>query len=308
MKKMLTIHGTIAALGTLAAALAWHSPRENTALPQVMVHDGTPQDLKSIIWVEEDNRVRVVRDGTAVSVTAGKTSEEHAGRSYPGSPQAQELFSLLAPFYASRSLGHPEADRLTAFGLDATKTQLILQDASGQHVFDIGNNTFGSGDTYVQAPSREVFLVRSNVLGTLRHGALSLQDRDVLNIKREQIYRVLVESAGQKFEAIQRYPEDAAKAFFADPVEPDKRLDLLGNWLDRILKLRLIEIGGEMPVGPPGVSITFADNKETVAYVKIWHPGEKSAVVMSSRFKEPVQVGRANAEVILKDMENVLKD
>lgn len=227
---------------------------------------------------------------------------------YPGSKQAIELFEKLAPLEAARSLGQLAAERLKALGLDEPKSTLILNIGKTTHKLEIGNSTYGSGDMYVQKDGGEVFLVASSKLSSLRHGASTLIDRNVAGVKKEDVERLAVTGGGKRREIVQRFAEDKDKAFWADPAEPDAKLELVGNWLNRVLRLRVVDLVDEAPVGEPSVEMEFFAGSQSLSQLKIWPAGERTALCTSSRFKKTLTISKANAEAIIKDLENVLSE
>ncbi|MEE8408395.1 MAG: DUF4340 domain-containing protein [Myxococcota bacterium] len=227
---------------------------------------------------------------------------------YPGSTQAIELFDKLAPLEAARSLGKLAAERLKALGLDEPKSTLTLSIGNSTHTLEIGNSTYGSGDMYVQKDGGEVFLVASRKLSSLRHGASTLIDRNVAGVKKEDVERLAVTGAGKGREIVQRFAEDKAKAFWADPAEPDAKLELVGNWLDRVLRLRVVDLVDETPAGPPSIEMEFFAGAKSLSTIKIWPAGDRTALCTSSRFKKTLTISKANAEAIIRDLENVLSE
>lgn len=227
---------------------------------------------------------------------------------FPGSKHARELFEKMAPFEAARSLGKPDTTKLSVLGLDKPSGKLTLSFGDTTSVVRFGNSTYGSGDVYAQTEGGDVYLVPSKSLSTIRHGAASLLDRDAVGAEREEIERIAVTAGPGGREIIQRERSDKESAFFADPAEPDTKLELIGNWLDRVLRLRVIDMTDERPVGMPAVELEFFADSESIDVFKLWPAGEKSAIATSTRFKTPFTVSKANAEAIIKDVENVLQE
>jgi hypothetical protein len=227
---------------------------------------------------------------------------------FPGSKQARDLFEKMAPFEAARSIGKPDATKLSALGLDEPSGKLTLFFGDTQHVVRIGNSTYGSGDVYAQAEDGDIYLVPSKSLTSIRHGASTLLDRNAVGVEREDVDRLAVTAGPGGREIVQRDRSEKGKAFFADPAEPDAKLELVGNWLDRVLRLRVIDMTDERPAGMAAVEIEFFGGDGSLGVFKLWPAGEKHAVATSTRFETPFTVSKANADAIIKDVENVLQE
>jgi len=152
-----------------------------------------------------------------------------------------------------------------------------------------------------------VFVIKAQTLADLMHGATLLTDRTVLPSKPDALVRLVI-SAGGKGRELVRHLEgtDKDKAFWADPAEPDHKLEQATGWVDRILKLRLGEFSDAVPTGDPALAVEIFDAQGSAGVFKLWPPDEKAALASSSRFAGGLSITKPNAEPILRELEAVL--
>lgn len=233
-------------------------------------------------------------------------------KTFPASDKVAELLDKLAPLEAARSLGELGLDRLETMGLDDPKSTLTLVFGDTEHVVQIGDSTYGSGDLYARTSSGEVFLIPSAAIGTIRHGASALLDKNAVGAKREKVTRLTINAGATGREIAQRYSEDVDKRFFSDPAEPEAKLEMVSNWLERMWRLRVIDLldPAEAPpsVVPPAVEVEMFAGPDSLGVLRIWPPDDRVARATSSRFKQPFTISKASAEALLKDLDGVLSE
>ncbi len=321
-------HGLLAVVASAAAFLAWTLPRGKAGEAQVVVVQGSAERLTGVSFSEQEWDVTLVRHDERLEVTvAGKlkanqeappplVSNEPPPASeptprpvtFPGSKQAKELVEKLAPLKAARSLGKLAGDKLVPLGLDKPSATLTLRFGDAVREVKVGNATYGSGDLYVMNNAGEVYLLPASSVAHLRHGASALLDRGALGIEKDQIERVTISAGAQGRELVQRNREDKAAAFFADAAEPDEKREGVGVWLDRVLRLSVVDLVDDKPTGPPALTVEVFGDKGTLGVVKLWPSGEKTAFLTSSRFGKTATVAKAAAEAISKELEKVLSE
>ena len=309
MDKSLLAHGTGAVLTTLIAYAAWTTPTLADADPSVVVLDVKPQQLRSIGWHDKDYDVTVERDGEGSRVTTRRHDPQTPPQSFPGTAQATDLFNRLAPLHAPRDMGAQDANHLKSFGLDDSKTTLTLQAGDSNHVLKIGNATFGNGDLYAATPEGNVYLLRSSAVATLNHGALALQDRDFLSLPAGRCDRAVISAHGATREVVQRFGNDIHKMYFADAVNPDAKLTKATTWLEKAMRLRVIDVShNAAPVGDAAVSVEFFKDKQSIAKLQLWPSEEQKVVAVSSRFAAPVTLSKSSVDTLLQDVSAVLSE
>jgi hypothetical protein len=288
-----------------APASATTEPAEQSEEKQPGNAEAHPSETKKAAPAGDEKK----EDGPAPDLDGAPVVDESVpAKVFPGSRQARELFEKMAPLQAARSIGKPDPTKLSALGLDRPSGKLTLSFGTTRHVVKIGNSTYGSGDVYAQAEDGIIYLIPSKHLTSIRHGASSLLDRSAVGVERDDVERLGVTSGPGGREIIQRNRGEKGKAFFADPAEPDTKLELVGNWLDRVLRLRVVESTDEQPVGMPAVELEFFADDASLGVFKLWPAGDKNAIATSTRFETPFTVSKANAEAIIKDVEDVLQE
>ncbi|MBI5511494.1 MAG: DUF4340 domain-containing protein [Deltaproteobacteria bacterium] len=323
MTKSLIGHAIVAAFAALLAFVAWTSPKPAKD-DTVIAVPGSADKLDAVMWHDEGFDVTVRRDGDSVSVTTTKLGRpgkadpaDDAGKAdapkppaapFPGSKEAEELFAKLLPLKAGRSLGKLDAGKLKPLGLEAPKSKLSLMVGGDTLVVEIGDAAYGTGDLYGRAADGEVFLIPAATLSSLRHGAVTLAERALLPVKDDKIERVTIAVGGAGREVTQRYPSERARAFYADPAEPEAKLELVNNWLSRALRLRIIEQVSETPQGAPAFEVEAFGAKGSLGNLKVYPPGDKVALATSSRFKSTVSIARPDVDALLKDADAAINE
>jgi len=340
MDRALLSHAAIAGAASLAALLAWVGPSSgSTTSDSAVMISGSAERVSSVEWREDQYEITVERvperkDATRVKVTKLSRTKvdqhkkgdghdhddqaeaapqpERVSKWYPGSEKASKLFEKLMPLTAGRSLKLEGDDKLKELGLDKPQSTLSIALGDETHEVQIGNATYGSGNRYAQVDGGGIYLLRADTIASLRSGASSLLDRHALGIKPEEIRRIEVNAGQQVREIVQRYPEDRDRAFYADPAVPDEKLEQVSNWIDRLLKMRVTDVAaegsGEKPKGTPELTVEYFGDKGSIATFRLWKAGERVAMAMTERFAAPVFLSKANAEVVLKDLEEIFSE
>jgi hypothetical protein len=313
MDRSLSVHAVLAILASTLAYVAWTAPKPDKDSTVVMV-PGSADKLSRVSWHEESWDVSVVKEGDQVSVTAVKIATGDAGvtppapKTFPGSKEADELFNKLAPLKAARALGKLAGEKQKTMGLETPKSSLTLRIGDEDRLVEIGDAAYGTGDLYGRTADGEVFLIPSATLSSIRHGASSLMDRNLIAAKEDKVERLSITSATGGRELVQRYAEDRTKAFYADPAEPDAKLETTGNWLNRLLRLRVVDLVTDAPSGNPAIEVELFAGKGALGKVQLWPAGDKTALATSSRFKSAVTVSKAEVDALVKDLDSVLSE
>ncbi len=307
-------HTLIAGACVAMAYVAWTHPTITDKDDAVVLLPGDKEALTGLTWHDAETDVGVMRQpgtdadtlGPGVEVSVTKLQPPTPPEVFPGSEAAKQLLHTIAPLMAARDLGPMDANRRQAFGLDAPKTKLTLHFGERALSVDVGQTTFGSGDYYVEGPNHHAYLMRAATVSTLGHGAVRLQDRDVVGLGRDKFNRLAVTHGGKSRTFVQRHAELAAEAFFADTAEPDRKLEDVAPWVDRLLRLRVIGFADATPAQAAALSVSLFWDKTQKATLRMWPATDRGAVVMTPRFKHPVLVSKASAEAILNELAALL--
>lgn len=316
MDRSLIGHLVLVAVTTSMAYAAWSQPARSTGEEKVVAVPGSTDRLTEVTWEETNSAVTMRREGAGLVVSVankkGRGGEELAQpevRTYPGTDKAKEVFDAMAPLQATRALGVPEAAKLASLGLSPAASTLVLRFGGQERRVAFGNATFGSGSYYAQPDGGEVYLMPSSTVASLRNGATQLIDRNIVGAARDTIERVvLTAGAGRRREVLQRNAEDRASAYFADPAEPDTKLEKTTAWLDRLMRLRLLDMVSEAPQGEPALTIELWGKRDKIDELALWLGDDKNAFVKAKRFDQTLTIAKNTAEGLLNDVDAVLSE
>ncbi len=317
------VHGGLAVAAIVVAGTAWLAPKGATD-DQVTVIAGNPDETTELRWSDGDGEVAVARVERGVRVSVKSTRPPAANplapaaatpppaapartRVYPGTEAAKDLFGKLVPFKVSRDLGAAAAEKLASYGLDKPTGKLVMKIGRDEQTVEVGGATFGGASSYVRAGGR-VYLVKATTFTALKNGATGLTERGLVTVPREKIDSVTITAGARKREVIQRSAEDKAKAFFADPAEPEKRLAQTTNWLERLMRTRMTDFASARPQGEPQLVLELTGDRKPLGTLRMWAPTDAGAVVESSAYGEPVTIPKPTAETLLKDLDAVLNE
>ena len=312
MDKSLVGHATLAVVASALAYVAWTAPKPDKDDTVIMV-PGAADKLTNILWHEDGWDVSVAREGEGVNVTAAKTgaaivATPEASKSFPGSKEAEDLFGKLAPLKAARALGKLDPEHIKAMGLETPKSSLTLKFGATDKKVEVGDAAYGTGDFYGRTAEGDIFLIPAATLSTVRRGGASLMDRGLIAVKEEKVEHLTITGTTGGRELVQRFAEDRTKAFYADPAEPEAKLETAGNWLNRLFRLRVVDMVSDAPTGTPVVEVELFGAKGSLGTLKIWSAGDKTALAQSSRFKSMVSVSKAEVDALVKDLDSVVSE
>jgi hypothetical protein len=302
-------------MASALAMVAWLSPQGSEEDLLTLVA-GDPEAVTAIEYADNDAEVKVSRDGKAavVEVLSKREPKKESqpapsvAKSYPGTDKATALFKELVPLPAVRALGQAEESRLPTFGLDKPAASLRLRFGERSEELQIGNGTYGGSNVYVRSKDGQVYLVKSSIFSDLKAGGNSLIERQLLNVERESIARAAVRAGDKSRTLVQRERETRAKAYYADAAEPDKRLNQTTSFVDRVMRLRVVEPKAGKPSTPPALTVEIFGDDGSLGTISLWQPEGEIAVAESSKFKSPVTIAKVSAETLLKDLETVLTE
>jgi hypothetical protein len=205
-----------------------------------------------------------------------------------------------------RELGPADDAQKKSFGLDSPAMHLVVERGGQKQEVAIGNATYGGGTHYAQVGDGALFLLKAAVFTELKNGATALTERTALAVAKEKATRLTVSAGGKQRELLQRFAEDRGKAFWADPAEPDTKLTQSTSWVDRVLRLRLVDFAAEVPSTPAALVVTVNSEEGPLGKLEMWPAQGETAVVRSSAFRKPLTVNKSTADGLLKDVEDVI--
>ncbi|MEL6547876.1 MAG: DUF4340 domain-containing protein, partial [Myxococcota bacterium] len=286
-------------LGSLTRVL-WREPHSK----------GEETTVELLREADDSLQVTVRRTGGEPKEGEEKEEKKDAPRVFPGSSKAKELLEALTAFEGDRALGKLSDEERAKFGLNDEKAKsLSLSFEKRELEVVVGVEAYGTGSYYVSPPSGEVFLVGSKLLSPLRHGGGVLLDRRVLGVEREEIRRIEVRTSNIQREFVHRYPDDSSKAYYADPAEPDVRLEQTTGWLDRVLRLRTQQVVDATPSGSAELTVEVFGQGGSLATVELWRKdGAGKSFARASRFDDTLELNAGTLEKLLDDAQQVLEE
>lgn len=315
MNKGLLGHSLFSLATVAVAYAAWTLPVDGQSKTfKTSVLPDNYGELTRIEWQESTEqhafRVSLTRDQDQVEVQVERKSGEAdpVVTAFPGSARAEKLFDELRTIEATRNLGQLDGPRQESLGLGAEADRsLKLSFGSREVMLPVGHESFGTGNYYVKSPSEEVHLVSSQVLGVLRRGAAGLLDRRVVGLEPEKIERVVLsDSTGRRREFVRRELDPGAQpqgegGFFADPAEPDVKLDEATAWIERVLRLHALEQRAELKTaGKPAIRVEVFGESNRV--VEIWPSRDpKHGILKSSRFSTVSRINGVAGTRLIED-------
>ena len=306
MNKSLILHATLACLSSLVAFVAWHLPEEDSSEEKVLLSG----KIKRVEWEEEKWQVSLYKkdDGALwVNIRQGDDlAEKPKEKSYVASKQAEALFKGLNSLKVNRTLG--KQDNLADFGLAESQERVRLYYGDQMIDFDIGGGIYGKAQIYLKDQNQNIHLIAANKLSGLRHGATGLIERKAFSFALGEMDRIAVQEGGRERKLVLRKDTTSKRAFLADPAEPDTKLERTSNWLERLLRLRIIDVDGEKSDVKPFFVVKFFVGNEEIETIKLWKPSERMALMEIKRYRGPVMISKHEAQNLIDDLDLVFNE
>jgi hypothetical protein len=333
-------------LGILLASLAlgyltWvREPKKQDG--QVPVFPCSQGEILALAYEEEDQTVTFSKKKNAysgesdwwVEMVRIPATEEAASTEEP--PPVVEVFKAsdrlqagldkFCPWTALRALGKLDEDKKAEFGLTESADLLTIEKATGPHTFRLGETTFGPKDRYVaDSETGEAFLVKGQDLRDLGRPKSRFMERSLHAFGMKEVARVRVRSGEREKELVQQISEEGKEQGWADSRSPEETEVLYRNWMRRLSTLRPTEYAG-MPaegedrgcVAPAGASqelnVTFFGHDEELGFLNLYKAegtdgkGDPTYHACSEHSEIIVKVPKTQAEILLKDLEDVFSD
>ena len=246
-------------------------------------------------------------------------------QAFIGSQSAEELMKSLAKLSAMRSLGKAEGKKLEGFGLKKGDRGLVLEFKGSKKELNLGDNTYGNMDRYVQDKADgRVYVVEPRYLGDFPYAEFRLKDTGLTRVERVEIEKVQVAAKDKKKVLVQRHNNTPQKAFWSDEAAPDKSRLLYGNWVDKLTRLSVAEYlpPDEAPKGLTEVlAVAYRGKGDTLDEVRLYRgppampaadKGKPRAVTADAYAKSRhtralVKINGTLLEEILRDLDSILK-
>jgi len=251
------VHAGLAALAAVAAVS--FSMKDETA--KVIVHEATvlnarPADIQQVTFVGKAKTVTIEPRKDEIGAFYFGTIEKPAPPSDASAQPSrsafvsigtgEKFFRNLAPLKALRDAGQVPSERLAELGLETPEATLKLKLASGERTFDIGGATPGGTDRYLRdSSSSRVYVVAGEIVRDLEWAESRLLERELHAWKESEIQKAKLVASGKTREVLRRTKE--GKTFWADAASPDTTDETIGNFMQRLDRLRPSEYQESLP-------------------------------------------------------------
>lgn len=322
----LVIHAALLGLSVVAAASLWTRDKQPKALAQgdATVWSGRSSDISKIVF--EGKKKRVVLE--AKKDDAGRyfvgTVEKEAAPAPDGSPPpdgkgptgivsittADKLADMLAPLKAIRALGKVNDDKAGEFGLVTPESTIVVTVGGAERKLLLGGPTPGGGDRYVrESAGGEVFVIKGDAVRNLESADTLMIEREIHEWKEAEVARAKV-SAGGKAREIVRGGQDT-KRFWADAASRDAQDETLGNWMNKLDRLRPVDYA----LTPPGdkevvVRVDFQAGSRALGHVELVKAKGASRAeyfIITERTRLYARVQANVAEQVEQDVSAIVK-
>jgi hypothetical protein len=338
--KPVIAHGAVLALSAVLAFGVWSKSgetRANQGESSVEVWSGRPDSLESISFESATRKVKleVKKDASGryfvgsvdkeatTSPHAHPPGEAHSDDEKPAEKKREsvrfvsvkagdELAQKLAPLLALRSVGKIEAGRNEEFGFDKPEGTLKVKIGGKEELLVIGSATPGGQERYAKhGKSGTVYAVPGDIAQNMLFAESRLIERELHGFADTEVTRVRISKAGKSREAL-RIPEK--KDGWADPANPSKLEESIGNYMTKVGRLRVMEYveTPSAPLKPEDALVRvdyFGGNKE-LGYVELFKvPGEKGNdyLARSEYGRWYVKVPQSAGEQVEQDASGVVK-
>ncbi|MBJ79943.1 MAG: hypothetical protein CMH60_01360 [Myxococcales bacterium] len=306
MGSPLSLHALLALVATAGAFTAWHWPEEESSDEQILIQG----ELERVEWREDNWQVSLYKgDDKRLWVDVEKNNELDNSRkkkTYMASKQAQTLFRGLSVLKVHRSLGN--LSDLSDFGIRESQEKLRLQYKHMALSLDIGGGTYGKAQTYIRDESQGIHLIGSNRVAGLRHGATGLVERKIFPMDFKDLERATLRQGESERKFVGRKASVGNDFFLAAAAEPDQKLEKSSAWMGRLFRLRMVDVGAEIPQEKPSFVVEFLTQGQEQETVRIWRPNERVAFMQVGHYRDALMVSKHEVQALIDDLPDVFSE
>ncbi|MEY3014465.1 MAG: hypothetical protein RIT45_3200 [Pseudomonadota bacterium] len=207
------------------------------------------------LWLESRRgtkrvRVRFEGDGATLEVQA-----PHAGvapapgeatptttRAMAASTSVRRLADAFTPLRARRSLGAVAPDKLASLGLEAPTESLTVHCDGRTTTLQIGDTAYGGAGRYARSSeSGEVFLLTESAVADVRLADVRFVQRALLDERPREFEGVTITRGTARTGLRHLRREQPGADLWVREQAPDRRDEMLENWVGAVLQLRALE-------------------------------------------------------------------
>jgi hypothetical protein len=179
---------------------------------------------------------------------AGAPPPTKTTTTFASNAAGKKLVEALAPLKASRAIGMVPGARQAEYGLDKKESTIIVTVAGREHKLVVGDNAPGGSDSYVLDPaSGEAYVVKADFVRDLDMADSRLMERDLHGWKDTEAKGATITAGQKKREIVRGGPDN--RRFWADPTNREKADETVGNWIQKLDRLRPTEYVATAPEG-----------------------------------------------------------
>lgn len=231
---------------------------------------------------------------------------------FRGNATAQQTLEQFAALSATRDLGRLESLDAARFGLPNPEASLELE-RKGEPALklELGRVSFGNTGRYAHSLANgHVYLLRAPELRRLSTARGTLMDRELLDIKPEDVARVELQAGGAS-RTLHRLAEPNQWGVAPDAGAAVADASVLMSSLQSLRALRYgaADGGSEVPAGTPALEVRLfrAGSTEPAAWLRLYAGEGQTVTVVSSYTRRPVQVPRTAAGPVLEKARMLLR-
>lgn len=258
------VHAGLLAVAAATATWAW--TRDRTERPvsptEVTLWSASADAVERITWEAKTRKVVLEGktdpygrwfQGTVERDASGGDAGAQAKSTavFVSVTSAGKLAETLAQPKAVRSLGRMEGSRAEEFGLASPEGKLTVRVGGVEHELVVGGQAPGGSDRYVLDPARgEAFAIKAEPVRDLEAAESRLLERDLHGWKENDVVSAKIVAGGRAREVVRG--GYGAKRFWADPASRDKNDETLGNWMQKLDRVRI----NDYVAAPPADRVT----------------------------------------------------
>lgn len=242
--KSVVLHGITALGGLLLAYSVWvavDTPERSGDAVTLFVCD--PDDVSEISLRDDEGHVVVSRRESDpplfwVDVSRHPEEGEATEAQFVGGEGIEALLAAVAPLDALRGLGAIEGETLAELALaEGEASRLKVTCGERALELDVGGVAYGTGNRYVRRHGEdEVYLVGAATLRSLETAEFQLMQRALHTFEDSDVVELVVTVDGATRRLMQR--GRFSRPEWVDAENPDRRNELYGNWVGRLVRLR----------------------------------------------------------------------
>jgi hypothetical protein len=213
---------------------------------------------------------------------------------FPGGSTVTRALEGLFPLKARRVLADVPSERLAPMGLESPKSTLTLVVDGTEHVYDVGEKTYGNTARYLRKRGEQsVLLVDNNAISGLEGTETKLSERRLVTEALENITGLSLAVDGRERSFVQQEREQANKRFFAPKDALEEKSDEAEAVVGSLRKLRSREYVDAPPAEAPLLSVRLERAEGAPIDVAMWPIVDGVAFVRAGAWTAKVTEGQA---------------